>query len=230
MYGVATFMQFLSFALIFFLAAVYISNNDLGIDGPLCAIFLIIFAGITAGNNANFMPDISNAKTATKRLFDILDLEDEYQIRERMGSKQIKEPIKGNIKFVDVSFKYENRDSLVLDKFNLDIKEGENVGLVGVSGCGKSTVFSLLLGFYAPTGGQILIEGIEIQDYDLHHLRKSFGVVSQEPMLFNETIEWNIRYNLIDASDEEIFNAANQAHFNPNNVQGQQSPIEEFKQ
>jgi ABC-type bacteriocin/lantibiotic exporter with double-glycine peptidase domain len=108
----------------------------------------------------------------------------------------IKSPIKGNIEFKNVSFKYENREKYVLDNLSLHVKEGEELALVGASGCGKSTVISLLLGFYRPTKGQILLEGIDIKDYDLHHLRSSFGVVSQEPLLFDETIAWNIRYNL----------------------------------
>jgi 1,4-dihydroxy-2-naphthoate octaprenyltransferase len=69
MYGLGSMLQFISFALIFFLAAVYISNFGLSISGSLEAIFLIIFAGITAGNNSNFMPDISKAKTAAKKIF-----------------------------------------------------------------------------------------------------------------------------------------------------------------
>lgn len=84
------------------------------------------------------------------------------------------------------------------------IKNGQGIGIVGSSGCGKSTIFALLLGFYSPDSGRILLEGVDIQDFDLHHLRASFGVVSQEPVLFNESVEWNIRYNLTDASDESI--------------------------
>jgi len=76
MYGLGSFLQFVSFALIFFLASVYVKNFDLSIEGPLQSIFLIIFAGITAGNNSNFMPDISKAKIAARKLFALIDLED----------------------------------------------------------------------------------------------------------------------------------------------------------
>ena len=67
----------------------------------------------------------------------------------------------------------------------MEIKEGQDIALVGSSGCGKSTIFSLLLGFYSPVKGTILLEGIDIKNYDLHHLRSSFGFVGQEPTLFN---------------------------------------------
>jgi ABC-type bacteriocin/lantibiotic exporter with double-glycine peptidase domain len=72
--------------------------------------------------------------------------------------------------------------------------------LVGSSGCGKSTVISLLQGLYFPEKGQITIEGVDIKDYNLQYLRSVFGVVSQEPVLLDESIEWNIRYNMINAN------------------------------
>jgi ABC-type bacteriocin/lantibiotic exporter with double-glycine peptidase domain len=87
------------------------------------------------------------------------------------------------------------------------------VALIGASGCGKSTIFRLLLGFYAPQEGQILLEGIDIRDFDIYHLRRSFGVVSQEPKLFNKTIEWNIRYNKEEATRKDIVEAAHKANF-----------------
>jgi ABC-type multidrug transport system fused ATPase/permease subunit len=78
---------------------------------------------------------------------------------------------------------------------NFSVKEGEKVGLVGPSGCGKSTILKLLLGFYSCQSGAIVIDGNTIEDYSVHCLRKHFGVVSQEPELFDETIEYNIVYN-----------------------------------
>jgi ATP-binding cassette subfamily B (MDR/TAP) protein 1 len=98
---------------------------------------------------------------------------------------------------------------LALNNINLDIKEGEKIGLVGKSGSGKSTIIQLLLGFYHPTAGKILIDGINMTDYNIHHLRANFGVVSQEPILFNQTIEYNIKYNKENATKEDIVAAAN---------------------
>jgi ATP-binding cassette, subfamily B (MDR/TAP), member 1 len=86
---------------------------------------------------------------------------------------------------------------------------------VGPSGCGKSTLFNILQGFYIPTEGQVLLEGIDVNEYDLHHLRGSFGVVSQEPMLFNESIAWNMRYNLTSISDKDLSWAARAANYYP---------------
>lgn len=84
------------------------------------------------------------------------------------------------------------------------VKSGSKVGFVGASGCGKSTIFQLLLRFYDPHEGKITINGNDIKDYDIHYLRKSIGVVSQEPVLFNDSFRNNIRYNLKEASDADI--------------------------
>lgn len=122
---------------------------------------------------------------------------------------KLKTPIKGNIKLINVEFKYENRQELVLSNINLEIKEGDKIGFVGQSGSGKSTIIQLLLGFYTPTSGKILIDDINLRDYDIHHLRANFGVVSQEPILFNQTIEYNIKYNKENATQDDIVSAAN---------------------
>ena len=89
------------------------------------------------------------------------------------------------------------------------MKEGMKIGFVGRSGCGKSTIFQLLQRFYEPSSGEITIDGVNLKDYDIHYLRSCLGVVSQEPVLFNETIGNNIKYNKEDATKEDITNAAN---------------------
>ena len=82
-------------------------------------------------------------------------------------------------------FKYESRSEYLFNGFNLEIKKGEKTAFVGTSGCGKSTIMSLLLRFYEPESGKVLIDGNDIKDYNLKYLRDQFGVVSQEPVLFN---------------------------------------------
>ena len=97
----------------------------------------------------------------------------------------------------------------------IEIKEGQKIGFVGPSGCGKSTVQQLIQRFYDPDEGEIILDGHNIKDYEIHHLRGSLGVVSQEPVLFNNTIGWNIQYNRADTTREEIVAAANESNFNP---------------
>lgn len=124
----------------------------------------------------------------------------------------MKNKIQGKIELKDIKFKYDSRTEYLFDRFNLSIPYGEKVAFVGASGCGKSTILSFLLRFYEPESGTILLNGVNIKDYDIHFLRAQFGVVSQEPVLFNTTFKANIRYNLEKASEEEIIEASKQAH------------------
>ena len=123
--------------------------------------------------------------------------------------------IDGDISFSHVGFKFESRDEPLFKDLNLKIRKGEKVGFVGTSGCGKSTVQQLIQRFYDADSGEILIDGHNIKDYDIHHLRASLGVVSQEPVLFNNTIGWNIQYNRTETSRSEIIAAANESNYNP---------------
>lgn len=124
----------------------------------------------------------------------------------------LKEGINGDIEFKDIHFKYESREEQLFKGLSLQMKYGSKVAMVGTSGCGKSTIMQMLLRFYAPTEGEITINGINIKDFDIHYLRKSFGVVSQEPVLFAGSFKDNIKYNLDEATDEQIVEAARQAN------------------
>jgi len=97
----------------------------------------------------------------------------------------------------------------VFSNLSLEVLEGQKIGFVGPSGCGKSTIHQLLQRFYDVDEGEIIIDGVNIKDYDIHHLRTSLGVVSQEPVLFNESIGNNIKYNRHETSKEDIIAAAN---------------------
>ena len=84
---------------------------------------------------------------------------------------------------------------------SFSVKAGERVGLVGASGCGKSTIIQLLLRFYEPNEGSILVDGVDLKEYDINALRRHFGIVSQEATLFDETVRYNIMYGNDAASD-----------------------------
>jgi len=109
----------------------------------------------------------------------ILDDKDEDMIQINEKSKMLKKQINGNFEFKDIMFKYESRNEYLFKNFNLEIPFGEKVAFVGTSGCGKSTIMSFLLRFYEPESGTILLDGVDIKDFDIHYLRSQFGVVSQ---------------------------------------------------
>ena len=112
-----------------------------------------------------------------------------------------------------MTFKYPARpDVSVLDKLSLKIERSQKIALVGASGCGKSTITSLLLRFYNQQEGQILIDGHPINDYNIKKLRHQIGYVMQEPILFNQTIEENIKYGKQNATNFEVRRACEQAN------------------
>ena len=142
---------------------------------------------------------LNQAQAAAYRIFGLLDVEEEPHdnLRELQGFNE-------TIEFKNVVFSY--GDGPVLKNFNLIIKKGEKIGLVGLSGSGKSTLVSLLLRLYDVTGGEILIDGVNINEYTLPSVRKVFGLVSQDIFLFNDTVRENLTTG--DAhTDEEIRNA-----------------------
>ncbi len=119
------------------------------------------------------------------------------------------EEFKGEIEFKDVWFRYPTRkNEWVFKGLNLKINYRESVAIVGESGCGKSTLVNLVLRFYDPCLGSVLLDGVNIKEYDLSDVRMKMGLVMQEPTLFNYTIKENILYGKSLAYDSEIREAA----------------------
>ncbi len=122
-------------------------------------------------------------------------------------------PAEGRIDVQDLSFAYPTRpDSLALQDITLAVEPGETLAIVGPSGAGKSTLFDLLLRFYDPLQGRILVDGLPIERLDPHALRENFALVSQHPALFFGSVADNIRYGHPDASDADVEAAARAAH------------------
>lgn len=145
---------------------------------------------------------IQQIMVSLERIFEILS--EEPEIREKKNAKKMQ--IKGEVKFENVSFGY-TEDELVLKNFNLHIKPGTTVALVGPTGCGKSTVINLLQRFYDVKSGAIYIDKEDIRNLKISHLRSQIGVVLQDPFLFNTTIRENIKYGKKNATDKEIEDA-----------------------
>ncbi|QAS51844.1 ABC transporter ATP-binding protein [Halobacillus litoralis] len=143
------------------------------------------------------------------RVFEFVD--EKYDIVDRPGAKKL-ENVDGDVKIENVSFRYEEEDPLVLNNVNLDIKKGETIAFVGMSGGGKSTLISLIPRFYDVTSGKIMIDGTDIRDLEARSLRDNIGMVLQDNILFSESIAMNIRMGDPDATDEEMVNAAKEAN------------------
>jgi ATP-binding cassette subfamily B protein len=149
---------------------------------------------------------MQDAMVAVDRLYQVMDLPGETKDDRRAQFTGIRE----GIELRGVGFRYGCRQN-VLDKLNLTIPAGATVAIVGESGCGKSTLLKMLTRFYDPTEGQVLVDGVDLRDFDLESLRRGVGIVSQEPFIFNGTLRDNIALGDPDAGFDEVIAAARSA-------------------
>lgn len=169
-----------------------------------------VFIGGSISGVADLYSDIQKSIGATENLLDILDESTEDFSPDNKNTEGV---LNGDVCFQGVSFSYPSRkDVIVLKDISFEIRKGEQVALVGPSGAGKSTISALLLRFYDPSEGMILIDGHNARDYDLTVLRGNMAIVPQEVLLFGGTIKENIEYGKPGASEQEIFEAAEKAN------------------
>lgn len=153
------------------------------------------------------LPAQSHALNYARELYEFLQTEPDVQ---NSGKQRVVEHSLIEIKFDDVSFSYDKKVKNI-KHFTIDIKKGKKTAIVGESGCGKSTLFKLIGRFYDVDEGEILVDGINIKNYELNDLRKRLGYVFQETYLFNMSVMDNIRFGNPDATDEEVVTAAKKA-------------------
>ncbi|CAF3189747.1 unnamed protein product [Rotaria sp. Silwood2] len=154
---------------------------------------------------------IAASTSAAESFFDLFDRKPAIDNTSNEGQELV--DFRGEIKFDAVKFIYPTRPtSIILNKFQLNIKPSQRVALVGASGCGKSTIIQLLERFYDLTSGQLLLDDVDIRQLNIHWVRSQFGLVSQEPILFDLTIAENIAYGLENVPIEDIINAASRAN------------------
>lgn len=161
-------------------------------------------------NIGNFYNSMVTTGAYVERIFELLD--EPEDITDRPGAKELP-PIRGHVTFDHVNFSYEKGNPILKD-VNFVITPGMTVAIVGPTGAGKTTIVNLLSRFYNPDDGQILIDGLDLQDLQIKSIRKQVGVMLQDSFLFSGTIMDNIRYGRLDATDEECMAAAKavQAH------------------
>lgn len=152
--------------------------------------------------------EFQNAVACARRIFDLI--EEEPQTPEKEGAADLTE-IRGNVRAEDVSFSYVPEKKLI-EHFNLDVKPGQRIAIVGPTGCGKTTLINLLMRFYDVNGGRICVEGTDIREMTRRSLRAGFGMVLQDTWLKTGTIRDNITMGRPDASDEEVIAAAKASH------------------
>lgn len=173
--------------------------------------FVIIYASFAIAQTIALAPDISKGSQALASVFSILNRRTKIDANDPKA--MIVEVVRGDVEFKGVNFAYSTRPNiLVLKQFNMKVDAGKSLALVGKSGCGKSSIISLIERFYDPISGYILIDGEDIQRINLKSLRRFVALVAQEPTLFATSIYENILYGLDNASEQEIHCAAKLAN------------------
>ena len=150
-----------------------------------------------------------NGIAAAERVFTILD--NDNKIVQRKNPIHIGD-FTSSIKFKEVDFKYAGNENMILEKINLEIKKGQTIAIVGKSGAGKTTLSDLIPRFYDPYNGSIFIDNYDLKDYSLKSLRSLIGIVTQNIILFNDSIKNNIAYGSKNANDKELLNALKSAN------------------
>ena len=229
--GVGAFATYACNATLFHFARKWILNFTLDFEEFLytVSVILMMITGISVGLNG--ISDYPKAKKAFISVFQTMRTESLIPpfLADNQG-KIVPDNLRGKIEFRNVTFSYPTKPDIdVLKNVSFVIEPGQSVGLVGYSGCGKSTIIQLIERFYEVDNGEVLIDDINIKDYNLYLLRKKIGLVSQEPVLFKRSVYENILYGRLDATKEEVLAAAKAAaiekFFNKKEMGTKEDPV-----
>lgn len=227
-FGITNFINFIMMGVMFWVAGVIMRNSpvlpaggaqtqgdgNLSIDpgSVFLSVFALMFGASHAATAQAFGPDVGKAKAAADRIFEIKEHKslicasalDKDTTKKRLNLDEVK----GHIEFRDVWFRYPTRkEDFVLKGLSIVINPSERVALVGESGCGKSTFVALLMRFYDVDAGQVLLDGTDIREINLHDLRLAISLVMQEPIIFHYSILENVLYGRLDATNLEVRDA-----------------------
>ena len=200
------FISNLQYVIISVLGAVFVLQNAISVGDILAFIQYSKNFTTPIEQITRIMNMIQTAMAASERIFDFLKID----VEENPSEEKITE-INDEISFENVSFGY-TEDELVIKDLSFKVKKGEKIAIVGETGAGKTTIVKLLMRFYDVSGGEIKIDGVNINRYDKHSIRSLVGMVLQDTWLFNDTIFNNIRYGKLDATEEEVIAASKEAH------------------
>lgn len=200
-YGFNGFLGNITMIGLLVVGAKLIGMGELTIGDLSSFMMYAVYTGSSVFGLGNFYTELMKGIGAADRIFELIDYKSNIPIH--LGKKV--DNLYGDINFQNINFIYPSRkDSTIFRDMNMSIKQGQNVCIVGPSGSGKSTISQLLLRFYDPQSGQVLVNGHNIQDLNLNFYRTKIGYVQQEPLLFSGTIKENILFGKEDATFEEI--------------------------
>ncbi|CAM6101411.1 unnamed protein product [Calypogeia fissa] len=210
-YGVSQFLLYSSTALGLWYAGELVDSGQATFPAVIKTFLIILISAFVAAEAITVAPDFVKGGQALTSLFLILDRMTMIEPDDPEGRKP--EKIRGDIHLRHVALAYPSRpDVIVLRNLNLKVTSGHSLALVGASGCGKSSIISLIERFYDPVAGEILIDGRNIKTYNLQFLRQHIALVQQEPALFSTTLYENILYGREGASEAEVIEAGKAAN------------------
>lgn len=205
--GVKTFIEQIGVVIIIILTVYFVLGGQMTIGAIMMHIMLFNNVSAPIRQLHRIYDQMNDALIYAEGYFDVLNSDDEIEASGEVEAKNIK----GKIEVRNVDFTYPNGNK-ALHNVSMTLENGKTTALVGLSGAGKSTVINLLCKFYAPDSGEILLDGINLKNYDNHTLRENIGLVLQKNHIFKGTIADNIRYGNIHATQEQIIDAAKKAY------------------
>ncbi|XAR53383.1 hypothetical protein NMG60_11021921 [Bertholletia excelsa] len=211
--GAAQCLTFMCWALDFWYGGRLVNTGEISAGSVFKTFFILVSTGRVIADAGSMTSDLAKGSTAVASVFAILDRQSliSSASRDEEGTKLGR--IAGGIEMKRVDFAYPSRPkSLVLRQFCLEVKPGMSTGLVGRSGCGKSTVIALIQRFYDVQRGNIKVDGIDIRSFDIGWYRRHMALVSQEPVIYSGSIRDNIAFGKLEASESEILEAARAAN------------------
>ncbi|KAK6119490.1 hypothetical protein DH2020_046767 [Rehmannia glutinosa] len=208
-FGVSQFFIFSSYGLALWYGSTLMEKELSSFKSVIKPFMVLIFTAVGMGDTLSMAPDLLESNQMMASVFKVLDRKTE--VLNDVGEDVVS--VEGSIELKNVEFSYPSRPNvLIFEDFNLKVHAGRSMALVGQSGSGKSSIISLILRFYDPTSGEIMIDGKDIMKLKLKSLRKHIGLVQQEPALFATSIYENILYGKDGAKEGEIIEAAKLAN------------------
>ncbi|XP_021807104.1 putative ABC transporter B family member 8 [Prunus avium] len=218
--GSAQCLTFMSWALDFWYGGTLVEKGQISAGDVFKTFFILVSTGKVIAEAGSMTSDLAKGSTAVASVFEILDRHSLIPGSRNVGDEDgssgngIKlEKVTGSIELKKVDFAYPSRpETLVLRQFSLEVKPGTSIGLVGKSGCGKSTVVGLIQRFYDAEMGSVKVDGVDIRELDVQWYRRHTALVSQEPVIYSGTIRDNIMFGKLDAPEDEVVKAARAAN------------------
>ncbi|CAJ2636682.1 unnamed protein product [Trifolium pratense] len=211
--GSAQCLTFMCWALDFWYGGRLVEKREISSGDVFKTFFVLVSTGKVIAEAGSMTSDLAKSSTAVASVFEILDRQSLIPKDGEETNGIMLEKLSGKIELKNVDFSYPSRAKTpILNKFCLEVKPGKSVGLVGKSGCGKSTVIALIQRFYDVERGSVKIDNVDLRELDIHWYRQQTALVSQEPVIYSGSIRDNILFGKQDANENEIVEAARSAN------------------